>query len=148
MYSFVYRPSAIAYIQGGNMAPDLVGEVKFYQKRDFVLVEVRVSGLPVGGGSGFFGLHIHEGASCSGESFSKTGNHYNPTGAPHPRHAGDLPPLLLCNGGAHMAVKTDRFRVEEIIGRTVVIHSGADDIKSQPSGNAGEKIACGVIRHR
>lgn len=47
-----------------------------------------------------------------------------------------------------MAVKTDRFRVEEIIGRTVVIHSGADDFKSQPSGNAGEKIACGVIRHR
>ena len=80
--------------------------------------------------------------------FFDTGSHYDPSGTPHPKHAGDLPPLLLCNGGAFLAVRTDRFRVEDILGRTVVIHSGPDDFKSQPAGNAGKKLACGVIYRR
>lgn len=141
-------PDAAAYIRGGEDAPDLFGEVRFYQKPESVLVAANISNLPRRGGSGFFALHIHEGADCSGEQFSATGNHYNPAGVQHPRHAGDLPPLLWCNGGAFSAVMTDRFRVEEIIGRTVVIHSGSDDFKTQPAGNAGEKLACGVIRRQ
>lgn len=64
----------------------------------------------------------------------------------HPKHAGDLPPLLACQGSAYLSVKTDRFCVEDILGRTVVIHSDPDDFHSQPAGNAGKKIACGVIR--
>ena len=146
MYNFISRPTAIAYISGGQRAPDLFGEVKFYQKHGSVLVVANVYNLPQSSDSGFFALHIHEGDSCSGEKFSNTGAHYNPSETLHPNHAGDLPPLMLCNGGAYMTVKTDRFCVEEIIGRTVVIHDGADDFKSQPSGNAGEKIACGLIR--
>ena len=54
--------------------------------------------------------------------------------------------LLLCGGGAYLAVLTDRFSVADVLGRTVVIHSGADDFHTQPAGNAGTKIACGVIR--
>ena len=140
------RPSAVAHIRGGNNAARLSGEVKFYEQPNSVLIIADISNLPQTNDSGFFALHIHEGNACSGENFSATKNHYNPTGEAHPRHAGDLPPLLLCNGGALMAVKTDRFRVSDVIGRTVVIHSGPDDFTSQPSGNAGQKIACGVIR--
>ncbi len=146
MYNFSAHPAAVAYVKGGHDAPNLFGEVRFYQNLKNVLVEANISGLPQKGGPGFFAFHIHEGDNCLGESFSNTGGHYNPAGVEHPYHAGDLPPLMRCNGGAYLAVTTDRFRVEDIIGRTVVIHNGSDDFKSQPAGNAGEKIACGIIR--
>lgn len=139
------RPDAVAHIKGGHDAPHLSGEVRFYQHRGSVLVVANISGLPLESDSGFFALHIHEGGSCSGENFADTGTHYNPSNAPHPSHAGDLPPLLSCRGDAYMAVRTDRFCVQDIIGRTVVIHINPDDFRSQPAGNAGTKIACGVV---
>ena len=139
-----YR-NAIAKIHGGQIAPYLFGEVKFYQSKDYVIIYANISDLP-DSESGFFGFHIHEGGSCTGEDFSDTGKHYNPANAPHPKHSGDLPPLLKCNGGAYMSVKTDRFTVNEIIGKTVVIHSMPDDFTTQPAGNAGTKIGCGVIQ--
>lgn len=136
------QPGALACVQGeGNLR----GTVKFYETCCGVLVVAQIQGLPKND-SGFFALHIHEGGSCGGEGFSETLGHYDPTDAPHPRHAGDLPPLLAQNGRAFLAVQTDRFRVRDIIGHTVVIHSGADDFHTQPAGNAGSKIACGVIR--
>lgn len=139
------RPAAMAHICGGDEAPCISGDVQFYQKHGVVLVEASISGLPQNSDSEFFALHIHEGESCSGESFSDTGGHYNPDGGLHPKHVGDLPPLLSCKGTAYLVVQTDRFCVKDIIGRTVVIHSGADDFRSQPAGSAGNKIACGVI---
>lgn len=128
--------------------PQLSGCVKFFQENGRVLIMARILGLPSESATGFFGFHIHQGESCSGPGFSETGSHYNPTGQAHPKHAGDLPPLLACQGNAYLSVKTDRFSVNEIIGRTVVIHSDPDDFYSQPSGNAGKKIACGVICKR
>ena len=145
MYSYSLDPDAIAYITGGQGDDPLRGEVEFFQKPNGVLIKAHVSGLPAHNSNGFFSLHIHEGDSCSGEGFSDTKSHYNPTGAPHPNHAGDLPPLLSNNGNAYLAVLTDRFSVKDVIGRTVVIHDGPDDFRSQPAGNAGSKIACGVI---
>ncbi len=148
MHNIFNSREASSYIKGGPDVPDLFGEVRFYQKHEGVLVVVNISNLPQNNSSGFFALHIHEGKACSGDNFSNTGNHYNPAGAPHPNHAGDLPPLISCGGYAYMAVMTNRFRVQDIIGHTIVIHSGPDDFKSQPSGNAGIKIACGIIRRR
>lgn len=139
------RPDGIAHIRGGEGAPRLSGCVRFYQEDRWVLIEAQISGLPKDSETGFFAFHIHSGGSCTGEAFESTGGHYNPTGAAHPKHAGDLPPLLLCGDRAYLAVRTDRFRVEEVIGKTVVIHSDPDDFRSQPAGNAGKKIACGVI---
>ena len=139
-------PDAVARIAGGGDAPQLIGCVQFYQESGCVLIEAKISGLPRENGTGFFGFHIHQGMSCSGTDFSGTEGHYNPTGQIHPKHAGDLPPLLECGGNAYLSVKTDRFSVAEIIGRTVVIHSDPDDFRSQPAGNAGKKIACGVIQ--
>lgn len=135
---------AVAHIRGGAQAPNLRGCVRFQQMENHVCVEISIQGLPQND-SGFYGFHIHEGSRCTGVDFADTGSHYNPENTPHPRHAGDLPPLLMCCGGACQTVTTDRFRVAEIIGRTVVIHSMADDFRSQPAGDAGTKIGCGVI---
>lgn len=142
MNYILFRPDAIAHIRGER--PNLCGQVKFYQKKNCVLISASINGLPLSD-SGFFGFHIHEGGACTGTDFSDTGSHYDPIDVPHPAHAGDLPPLMLCNGGACQSVTTDRFRVADVIGRTVIIHSMPDDFHSQPAGNAGTKIACGVI---
>ena len=138
-------PDAVARIKGGEDTPYLSGQVRFYQECGTVLVVANISGMPTCGGTGFFALHIHEGSSCGGEDFAQTGSHYNPKHMTHPNHAGDLPPLMRCGDRAFLAVRTDRFCVREIIGKTIVIHDGPDDFRSQPAGNAGMKIACGVI---
>ena len=135
-------PCAVACVSGGRAMPTLKGIVRFNQNCGGVLVSAEVTGLPH---DGFYAFHIHEGTNCSGEAFSNSGSHYNPTGTTHPNHAGDLPPLLSHKGKAQMSVLTGRFRVDEIIGKTVVIHSDPDDFNTQPSGNPGEKIACGII---
>ena len=139
-------PDAVARIQGGMEVPQLSGCIQFYQQKSCVLIVAEIFGLPKESETGFFGFHIHQGERCSGTDFSGTGSHYNPVDQVHPKHAGDLPPLMGCRGNAYLAVKTDRFTVHDIIGKTVVIHSNPDDFHTQPAGNAGKKIACGVIR--
>ena len=133
--------AAMACIQGeGNIR----GTVKFYPVECATLIVARIFGLPENE-SGFFGLHIHEGESCGGENYAETSGHYDPDSKLHPNHAGDLPPLMRYRDCAFLSVRTDRCCVQEVIGKTVVIHDGPDDFHSQPAGNAGEKIACGVI---
>ena len=139
-------PNAYARIRGGEEAPGISGKVEFYQTPKGVLVVARIFGLPKNSETGFFAFHIHEGFDCGGGGFLKTGSHYNPKNQIHPKHSGDLPPLLSCDGEAYMSVLTNRFNVREIIGRTVVIHDADDDYTTQPAGNAGTKIACGIIR--
>ena len=138
-------PDAVAQIRGGVEVPKLSGCIRFYQQKGCVLIVAEILGLPREIETGFFGFHIHQGENCSGTDFSGTGSHYNPADQVHPKHAGDLPPLMCCRGNAYLAVKTDRFTVHDIIGKTVVIHSNPDDFHTQPAGNAGRKIACGVI---
>lgn len=138
------RPIAVARVRGDNNNKDLTGTVRFYQYPSGILVEADVVGLPENN-SGFYGFHIHGGESCAGTGFSASGSHLNLNAAAHPRHNGDLPPLLSYNGRAYMTVMTDRFSLRDILGRAVVIHNNADDFKTQPAGNAGDKIACGII---
>lgn len=135
-------PAAVACVSGGRANPKLKGIVRFHQRCGGVLVMAEVSGLPH---DGFYAFHIHEGGSCEGSNFPESGSHYNPTGTTHPNHAGDLPPLLSHKGKAKMTVLTGRFRVDDIIGRTVIIHSDPDDFTTQPAGNPGQKLACGII---
>lgn len=134
-------PTAVAYISGVRIR----GTVKFFQNCSNVLIVAEISGLPETE-TGFFAFHIHEGSDCCGNGFPNTGGHYNPCRRAHPKHAGDLPPLLSADGNAYLSVVTDRFNVNEVIGRTVVIHGKPDDFTTQPAGNAGTKIACGIIR--
>ncbi len=145
-------PHAQAWIKGSKKYTDISGKVEFYQTNQGVLVMTEVSGLPKGMGvcnNPVFAFHIHEGSRCSGDAkddFADVGTHYNPKGCEHPYHAGDLPPLFANNGYALQIVLTDRFTAEEIIGKTIIIHLMPDDFTTQPSGNAGEKIACGEIK--
>jgi Cu-Zn family superoxide dismutase len=147
-----YKPDAKADIRGSGAYPHLNGKANFYQTKDGVLVTVEVLGLPADGGpcaGGIFGFHIHEGDACTGNAedpFADTKGHFNPAGCSHPNHAGDLPPLFEAGGRAFTVVLTDRFKVADIVGRTLVIHSAPDDFTTQPSGNSGKKIACGKIR--
>lgn len=147
----VNKKNAIAKIFGGKNYPNLHGTVSFKQTKDGVLVTAEIYGLPTGNAlctNRTFGLHVHSGMQCSGtinDEFANALGHYNPYKCEHPYHAGDLPPLMENNGNAYMVVLTNRFKVEELIGRTVIIHSMPDDFKSQPAGNSGEKIACGKI---
>lgn len=136
------QPGAVADIRGSSDAPRLRGKVSFYDTARGTLVAAEIFGIP---DDGFHGFHIHEGGSCGGEGFSETGSHFNPRESSHPDHAGDLPPLLSCEGRAFLAVLTDRFSVADVVGRTAVIHSMPDDFRSQPAGDSGEKIGCGVI---
>lgn len=140
------RPVAVAKMIGGGEAPDLRGTVKFYPVWDGVLITAEVCGLPEQG-NGIFAMHIHQGDTCIGRDFSDASGHFNPAGSLHPAHAGDLPSLIRCCGGrAYFAVVTSRFSLGDVIGRTVIIHSGPDDFYTQPAGNSGSRIGCGVIR--
>lgn len=145
MLSCSKRPDAAARIRGGEDFPHLAGQIQFFQERGRVLVIVKLSGFPKER-SEFYAMHIHDGQSCSGTDFSDANGHYNPDKESHPNHAGDLPTLMSCCGDAFLAVRTDRFRVCDVIGKTVIIHKEPDDFRSQPAGNSGTKIACGVIR--
>lgn len=146
------RADAFADVRGSAEYPALRGTVRFYQTAQGVIVLAEVCGLPESGercGNRIFAFHIHSGGACAGtaeEPFADALGHYNPEDCPHPEHAGDMPPLFSNGGSAAQAFLTDRFRVRDIIGRTVIIHAGPDDFHTQPSGNAGPMIACGVIR--
>lgn len=95
--------------------------------------------------SNFHAMHIHEHGDCT-IPFNRTGDHYNPTMQMHPYHAGDMVPLLENDGFAYQVFYDKRFSIDDIIGKSVIIHSKMDDFMTQPSGNSGNKIGCGVIR--
>jgi len=130
------------------------GEATFEQVGDKVRVVIFVQGLKAGQEHG---LHIHEAGDCSsGDGMSAKG-HFNPHGKPHgnpasaERHAGDLPSLKANKAGrGNVQVDVDGFTVTpgpaSIIGRGLIVHADPDDYKTQPTGNAGARIACGVIR--
>ena len=145
------RPNAIANVTGSKEYSGINGTVSFFDTPRGVLVYTQINGLPKSEGKcngGIFGFHIHDGSSCSGnetDEFADAGAHYNPDECPHPYHAGDLPPLFESDGYAFSAFITDRFTIDEIKGKAIIIHDKPDDFTSQPSGNAGKKIACGII---
>lgn len=146
------RPQAAARITGSGSFPGISGTVRFYQTGRGVIVRADITGLPEGSSpchERVFGFHIHTGADCEGsmdDPFADAMSHYNPGGCEHPYHAGDLPPLFGNDGFALSLFLTNRFSVNEVIGRTIIIHDHPDDFTTQPSGNSGTKIACGVIQ--
>lgn len=139
---FLTRPFAIAKIVGGEESKETHGFVKFFSCKDGVLVLSEISNLPKTA-TNFFAIHIHENGECDGD-FSSAGGHYGE--GTHPLHSGDLPPLLSASGTAISLVLTNRFTPSEIIGKSVIIHDGYDDFTTQPSGNSGARIGCGVIK--
>jgi Cu-Zn family superoxide dismutase len=133
----------------------VIGTVAFYSSNAQGLeIIARLSGLA----PGLHGIHIHENGDCSGERASAAGEHFSPNGALHgspatpadSHHAGDLGNLLANESGNAEVFLTDEqlswdspFRV---VDRAVVVHDNEDDMTSQPSGNSGDPVACGIIR--
>lgn len=144
--------TAKAKIRGGKKYPRITGLVTFRETSQGVIITAKIYNLPTEKekcNSKVFGFHIHEGVECTGnkeDEFANAKSHYNPENCIHPHHAGDLPPLFENNGYAYMNVLTNRFKLKDVIGKAVIIHSMPDDFTSQPSGNSGEKIACGIIK--
>ena len=111
-------------------------------------VNVQVRGLP----EGLHGIHIHNIGACS-PTFAAAGSHHNPLGLPHGSHAGDLPNLIVNGAGAgHLDGTTDHATltpgltsVFDANGSALIIHAGEDDLVTDPTGNSGARIACGVI---
>ncbi len=145
-------PYATAQLVGDKSHPNILGTVSFYTLDSGVVVSFDFAGLPIVTGKcngKVLGLHIHDGEACIGnekDPFAGAGMHYNPGDCKHPFHAGDLPPVFVNGGYSWGAFYTERFLVTDVLGKTVILHSQPDDFTTQPSGNSGEKIACGVIR--
>lgn len=145
-------PQASATILGSEKYDQINGTISFYDIGSATLVTFSISGIPFRNGyckHPILGIHIHEGRSCTGNSadpFADAGTHYNPENCEHPIHAGDLPSVFVSDGIAWSAFTTTRFTIKEVLGRTVILHSMSDDFHSQPAGNSGKKIACGIIK--
>lgn len=144
-------PEAVAVLNGTGAYAMVHGVVRFFQRSNGVMVEAMFKGLPRKANpceQPIFGFHIHGGTSCTGnmsDAFADVGMHYNPQMCDHPYHAGDLPPIFGVNGRAYMSFLTNRFTVQDVLGKTIILHDKPDDFTTQPSGNAGNKIACGII---
>ena len=141
------RDFAYAEISGNSEYPEINGLISFIQYPYYVKVSLVLANIPK---DRFLGFHIHEGTTCSGNSedeFADAKTHYNPDNLDHPDHAGDLPSIYSYDGKARMTYITDKFLVKDIIGKTVILHENPDDFRSQPAGDAGDKIACGEITH-
>lgn len=131
------------------------GRADIYREAAGLRVEVVARGFA----PGTYGMHIHAVGQCNPPDFASAGPHWNPTGAQHGRdnpmgaHHGDLPNLVVepdAIGRATLHLVGTRFEGEggllDADGAAFVIHAGPDDMKSDPAGNSGARIACGVIR--
>lgn len=146
------QASASIYDAQGN----LVAQALMFQLGDVVQVNIKNEELP----SGAYGVHVHEVGNCESSDFSSAGGHFNPHGMehgianPNGAHAGDLPNLEVIDDGEgylewpvedFTLVSGDEFTLFDADGSSVVIHGGPDDNMSNPSGNSGPRLACGVI---
>jgi superoxide dismutase, Cu-Zn family len=129
------------------------GKVEFAQADNGARVKVDLSGLSPNTEHGF---HVHERGDCSASDGMSAGGHFNPEGVAHgsytqaPHHAGDLPNVKAdAKGEVHTSFDTGALSVGsgsgDVVGRAVVVHREPDDYKSQPAGNSGPRVACGVI---
>ena len=133
-----------------------VGTASLEQGANGVEIEVHVTGLP----AGTHGIHLHMVGSCTAPEFTSAGAHFNPMNKQHGLanpdgpHAGDLPNLeVVADGSGQAELTNDRVTLREgansvfdADGTAVVIHAGPDDQRTDPSGNSGARIACGVIQ--
>lgn len=140
-------PCCTAVVSGSSEYPKIHGTVSFFKARNGSLIVAEIFDLP--SDNGVFAMHIHNGTECSGNTddpFANAGSHLNLLNEKHPFHTGDLPTLFSNNGYAWTAVYTNRFQPEQVKGYPVIIHADPDDYHTQPSGNSGSKIACGIIK--
>jgi Cu-Zn family superoxide dismutase len=132
-----------------------VGKALFRERSDGVVVRLEVKGLT----PGLHAVHVHAVGKCEGPGFTTAGGHFNPTGkkhglkSPDGAHAGDLPNMLVSkDGSGRFEAKTDAITLKagsasvfDRDGSALIIHAGVDDNMTDPTGNAGDRAACGLI---
>lgn len=146
-------PSASAQLSStkGNTAS---GSISITQRGDKVVIAAKLAGLRPNSEHGF---HVHEKGDCSSGDGMSAGGHFNPRAKAHAhhsntdRHAGDMPNIRSdASGNASYSFETDLLTVTDgpstVTGKAVVVHRDPDDYKSQPAGNSGPRIACGVVQ--
>ncbi|UBZ06006.1 superoxide dismutase family protein [Salegentibacter mishustinae] len=135
---------------------DLGGEVTFTQEAGEVTMEATITGLA----EGQHAIHIHQKADCSAEDGTSAGGHWNPTNEKHGKwgdaegyHKGDIGNFEVdANGEGTVSMTTDEWCIgcddenKNIVGKAIIVHDGVDDYTSQPSGAAGTRVGCGVIK--
>ncbi len=141
------QPGAAASLMARSGSA-VTGNVLLTQAGDTLRVEVTASNVS----AGEHGFHIHEAGDCSAPDAASAKGHYNPSGKRHghhdksERHAGDLPNLAAdAAGNVKYSAEIKGVTLAEVIGRSFVVHADPDDYVSQPAGNSGKRIACGVI---
>jgi Cu-Zn family superoxide dismutase len=156
--------SAVARLR--DASGNQVGTVKVSELRSGdVEVQATVQGLP----PGFHGFHVHAIGQCDPPDFTSAGGHFNPTGNPHPSHAGDQPVLLInSDGTGRLEFVTDRYSIDDLFdadGSAYIVHANPDNYANIPTryhshtydvfgpdpdtlatGDAGARLACGVPR--
>jgi superoxide dismutase, Cu-Zn family len=147
--------TATATLQGAPGDTDFKGTVTFTPEGNGLRVVAHLEGVDQAGTHGF---HVHETGECThGEGdkhFTSAGGHFNPAGVEHacpptePRHAGDLGNIEVTNGSGHAESTTTLLSLSgpsSVVGKAIILHAKADDCKTQPTGDAGDRLACGVV---
>ncbi|MGP4061430.1 superoxide dismutase family protein [Halobacillus sp. H74] len=138
-----------------NSENDKIGTAVFTEQPEGVQVKLKIEGLE----PGMHGVHIHEFPKCEAPDFKSAGNHFNPLAKEHGlmnskgAHAGDMPNVEADASGMidtelmlpEAKLKEDQMSLLRKEGTSIVIHSGPDDGMSQPSGDSGDRVACGII---
>jgi superoxide dismutase, Cu-Zn family len=145
------RPMAVAVL---TPAPNsnVRGQVTFLQETEGIRVTANIEGLT----PGKHGFHIHENGECTPPDFNSAGGHFNPTGARHgaptdpEHHVGDFGNIEANQQGVARFERVFYWLTfsgtNSILNKAVIVHEKPDDLQSQPSGNAGARIACGIIK--
>jgi Cu-Zn family superoxide dismutase len=149
--AFAQQPTKAIAVLHPTKGNNVEGTVTFTRSGNEMKIVADVTGLT----PGKHGFHIHEYGDCSSPEGKSAGGHFNPTNNPHAshdaaqRHEGDLGNLEAdASGKAHLELTDNMMTMsgeKSIIGRGVIVHEKEDDLKSQPVGNAGGRLACGVI---
>lgn len=147
--------AATATLQGAPEDTDFSGTITVTPEGNGVRVVADVRGVDRDGRHGF---HVHETGECAhGEGsghFTSAGGHFNPNNAEHTcppneaRHAGDLGNIEITNGAGRADVTTDLLTLSgphSVVGKAIILHANEDDCQTQPTGNAGDRLACGVV---
>ena len=153
-----HDPMATGAVAQARLQPtqgsSVQGMVRFTTQKDgTVRVQGSVQGLAPNTEHGF---HVHEKGDCSSPDFNSAGGHFNPTSQPHgahgggKHHVGDMAELMTdANGTANISFNSSSLKLRgpnSIIGKAVIVHAAPDDVNAQPSGNAGARLVCGVIK--
>lgn len=139
-------------LQGAPTDTDFAGTVTVHPDGTGVHIVADVAGVDT---DGKHGIHVHENGQCDhegegGQHFTSAGGHFNPTGTEHacpptdPRHAGDLGNIEVTGGIGHLELSVPNLSADQLNGKAFILHANEDDCKTQPTGNAGDRLACGV----